>query len=199
MVEVDGKSLRLTHLSKVMFPEDGFTKAELLLYYQTVAPLLLPHLRGRPLTLKAFPHGVRERPYYRRRLASTAPPWLSRVKLEDGAAPVVEDVADLLWVVNQDSVEIHPWLSRKENLNYPDLLVFDLDPGSRLPFQRLCEAATVVKEALDARGGQVLGEDFPLVGPPSVAGSMPCRRISAISSSRLGGTFPDHNVCNSSK
>ncbi len=65
---------------------------------------------------------------------------------------MVEDAADLLWVVNQDSVEIHPWLSRKENLNYPDLLVFDLDPGSRLPFQRLCEAATVVKEALDALG-----------------------------------------------
>ncbi len=56
IVEVDGKSLRLTHLSKVMFPDDGFTKAELLLYYQNVAPLLLPHLRGRPLTLKAFPH-----------------------------------------------------------------------------------------------------------------------------------------------
>ncbi len=140
MVEVDGESLRLTHLSKVMFPDDGFTKAELLLYYQTVAPLLLPHLRGRPLTLKAFPNGVKERPYYRRRLASTAPRWLSRVELEDGAAPVVEDAADLLWVVNQDSVELHPWLSRKENLNYPDLLVFDLDPGSRLPFQRLCEA-----------------------------------------------------------
>ena len=126
VVEVDGKSLRLTHLSKVMFPDDGFTKAELLLYYQTVAPLLLPHLRGRPLTLKAFPHGVKERPYYRRRLAATAPPWLSRVELEDGAAPVVEDAADLLWVVNQDSVELHPWL---------------------------CEAATVVKEALDALGG----------------------------------------------
>ncbi len=129
IVEVDGKSLRLTHLSKVMFPEDGFTKAELLLYYQTIAPFLLPHLRGRPLTLKAFPHGVKERPYYRRRLASTAPPWLSRVEMEDGAAPVVEDAADLLWVVNQDSVEIHPWLSRKENLNYPALLVFGPGPG----------------------------------------------------------------------
>ena len=102
IVEVGGKSLRLTHLSKVMFPDDGFTKAELLLYYQTIAPLLLPHLRGRPLTPKAFAHGVKERPYYRRRLASTAPKWLSRVELEDGAAPVVEDAADLLWVVNQD-------------------------------------------------------------------------------------------------
>ena len=108
MVEVVGKALRLTHLSKVMFPEDGFTKAELLLYYQTIAPILLPHLRGRPLTLKAFPHGVKERPYYRRRLAAPAPRWLSRVELEDGAAPVEEDVADLFWSVYQDSVEIHP-------------------------------------------------------------------------------------------
>ncbi len=74
------------------------------------------------------------------------------MEFKDAAAPVVEDAADLLWVVNQDSVEIHPWLSRKENLDHPDLLVFDLDPGSRLPFQRLCEAATVVKEALDALG-----------------------------------------------
>ena len=128
-MEVDGKSLRLTHLSKVMFPDDGFTKAELLLYYQTLAPLLLPYLRGPPLTLKAFPHGVKERPYYRRRLAATAPRWLSRVELEDGAAPVVEDVADLLRVVNQDSVELHLWLSRKETLNYPDLLVFEPGPG----------------------------------------------------------------------
>ncbi len=88
----------------------------------------MPHLRGRPLTLKAFPNGVKERPYYRR-LAATAPPWLSRVELEDGAAPMVEDAADLLWVVNEDSVEINPWLSRKENLNYPDLLVFGPGPG----------------------------------------------------------------------
>ena len=119
VVEVGGKSLRLTHLSKVMFPEDGFTKAELLLYYQTLAPLLLPHLPGQPLTLKAFPHGVKERPCYWRRLAGTAPRRLSRVELEDGAAPVVEDAADLLWVVNQDSVEIHPWLSRKESPKPP--------------------------------------------------------------------------------
>ena len=87
IVEVDGKPLRLTHLSKVMFPDDGFTKAELLLYYQTVAPPLLPHLRGRLLTLKAFPHGIKERPYYRRRLTSTAPRWLSRVELEDMVPP----------------------------------------------------------------------------------------------------------------
>ncbi len=148
-VEVEGKTVRLTHLTKVMFPEDGITKAELLLYYQTVAPYLLPHIRGRPLTLKAFPNGIHERPYYRRRLASTAPDWLSRVPMEDGDdAPVIEDLADLLWVVNLDSIEIHPWLSRREALDEPDLLVFDLDPGPQMPFERLCEAAIVLREAL---------------------------------------------------
>ena len=63
-VELDGMTVRLSHLSKVMFPDDGITKAELLLYYQTVTPFLLPHLRGRPITMKAFPNGVKERPYW---------------------------------------------------------------------------------------------------------------------------------------
>jgi bifunctional non-homologous end joining protein LigD len=156
-IELDGKRLRLSHLPKVLFPEDGITKAELLLYYQTVAPVLIPHLRGRPVTLKAFPNGVKERPYYRRRLAENTPKWLSRVEIEDRENPVIEDVADLLWVVNKDSVEIHSWLSRRESLHNPDLLVFDLDPGPRIPFSRLCEAAMVVKEALDALGV----ESFP--------------------------------------
>ena len=151
-VEIDGKTLRLSHLSKVLFPDDGITKAEIILYYQTVAQYLLPHLRGRPVTLKAFPNGVKERPYYRRKLASTTPPWVSRIELEEGFGPVVEDLADLLWVVNQDSVELHSWLSRQEDMLHPDLLVFDLDPGPGMPFQALCEAALVVKEALDSLG-----------------------------------------------
>ena len=151
-VEVEGKTLRLSHLEKVLFPDDIITKAEILLYYQTVAPFLIPHLRGRPVTLKAFPNGIKERPYYRRQLASTTPAWLSRVELDGGFGPVVEDTADLLWVINQDSVEIHSWLSRRENLDHPDLIVFDLDPGPRLPFNRLCEAAVIVKEALDSLG-----------------------------------------------
>ena len=151
-IDIGDKRVRLSHLPKVLFPGDGYTKADLFLYYQTVAPVLIPHLRGRPVTMKAFPNGIMERPYYRRRLAENTPRWLSRVELEGGYGPVIEDDADLLWVVNKDSVEIHSWLSRVERLNNPDLLVFDLDPGPRMPFARLCEAAMVVKEALDALG-----------------------------------------------
>jgi bifunctional non-homologous end joining protein LigD len=172
-VEVAGKSLRLTHLSKVLFPDDGITKAELLLYYQTVAPILLPHLRGRPLTLKAFPHGIKGRPYYRHKLAATTPPWVNRVELDDGFGPVVEDEADLMWVVNQDSIELHPWLSRREDLHHPDLLVFDLDPGPRIPFQRLCEAAMVLKEALDSLGVESCPKTSGSIGVHVLVGIKP--------------------------
>ena len=95
-IELDGKRLRLSHLPEVLFSEDGITKAELFRYYQTVARVLIPHLRGRPVTLKAFRNGVKERPYYRRRLAENTPKWLSRVEIDDRENPVIEDTADLL-------------------------------------------------------------------------------------------------------
>ncbi len=172
-IDFGEKRLRLSHLPKVLFPEDGYTKADLFLYYETVAPALLPHLRGRPVTMKAFPNGVKERPYYRRRLAENTPRWLSRVELEDGFGPVIEDDADLLWVVNKDSVEIHPWLSRVERLHNPDLLVFDLDPGPKMPFSRLCEAAMVVKSALDALGLESFAKTSGANGLHVIAGFVP--------------------------
>lgn len=152
LAEVDGRTVRVTHLEKVLFPDDGITKAELLQYYLTVAPYLLPHLTGRPLTLKAFPHGINGRPYYRRNLAATTPAWVSRVDLDEGPGPVIRNTADLVWVVNLDSIELHPWLSRDSDLAHPDLILFDLDPGPNLPLARLCEAATVVKEVLEDMG-----------------------------------------------
>ena len=152
MYEVAGKPVRVTHPEKVLFPHDDITKAELLSYYLQVAPFLIPHIRSRPLTLKAFPHGIAGRPYYRRNLSSQTPSWLSRVELEDGSTPVVENEADLLWVGNQDSIELHPWLSRSDDLLHPDLLVIDLDPGPHVSWNRVCEAAVVVKELLSAIG-----------------------------------------------
>lgn len=152
LANVDGQTVRVTHLDKVLFPDDGITKAEVLQYYISVAPLLLPHIRGRPLTLKAFPHGIHGRPYYRRQLAETTPAWLSRVELEEGTGPVVRNTADLVWVANLDSIELHPWLSREEDVLHPDMVLFDLDPGPGLPLSRLCEAAIVVRDALSQMG-----------------------------------------------
>ena len=152
LYEVAGKPVRITHPEKILFPDDDITKAELLNYYLQVAPVLIPHIKGRPLTLKAFPHGIAGRPYYRRNLSSQTPSWLSRIELEDASAPIVEDEADLLWVVNQDSIELHPWLSRNDDLSRPDLLVIDLDPGPSVSWGRVCEAAVVVNELLSTLG-----------------------------------------------
>ena len=154
LVDVEGQPVRITHPTKVMFPDDGITKAEILRYYLTVAPALMPHMRDRPVIIHAFPHGTKGRPYHRRWLANQAPSWLSRayVEDEDEYAPVIGTTADLIWVVNQDSVELHPWQSRANHLHEPDLVVFDLDPGQGTPFERTCEAALVIKEVMEQLG-----------------------------------------------
>lgn len=152
LADVDGRTVRVTHVDKVLFPDDGITKAEVLQYYLSAAPYLLPHISGRPLTLKAFPHGIMGRPYYRRNLADSTPAWVSRVQLDEGPGPVIRSLADLVWVVNLDSIELHPWLSREDDLAHPDLILFDLDPGPNLPLSRLCEAAVVVRDALRQMG-----------------------------------------------
>ena len=154
IVEVEGQRLRITHPGKVMFPTEGITKAEILQYYLKVAPALMPHVRDRPVIIHAFPHGTTGRPYHRRWLAKQPPSWLSRVYVEDEDehAPVIGTVADLMWVVNQDSIELHPWQSRAEHLHEPDLVVFDLDPGQGTPFERTCEAALVIREVMNQLG-----------------------------------------------
>jgi bifunctional non-homologous end joining protein LigD len=154
LVEVDGHTVRITHPSKIMFKDDGITKAEILQYYASVAPVLMPHIQDRPVIIHAFPHGTQGRPYHRRWLAKNTPSYLSRVYIddEDDYSPVVSNTADLMWVVNQDSVELHPWQSRASHLHEPDLVVVYLDPGQGTPFERTCEAGMVIKEVLDTLG-----------------------------------------------
>ncbi len=150
--DIDGHLIRLTHLSKVLFPDDGITKAEILRFYFGNVDLIMPHLEGRPVTLKAFPHGITGRPYYRRNLSATTPDWVSRINLTEGANPVIKNAADLMWVVNQDSIELLTWLARVSDLDRPDQAIFDLDPGDGLQNERLCEAAEVLMSTLDDMG-----------------------------------------------
>jgi bifunctional non-homologous end joining protein LigD len=123
----------ITHPEKVLFPDDGITKGELAEYYQTLAPVILPHLRGRPLTMERYPAGIGKKGFWQKSVEKGFPDWLERVDVpkKDGVVhhPIVTDARSLLWVTNQNTITQHVWTSRVPNLYYPDICVFDLDPS----------------------------------------------------------------------
>jgi bifunctional non-homologous end joining protein LigD len=122
----------ITHPEKVLFPDDGITKGELAAYYEAIAPIMIPHLRGRPVTMERFHRGIGEKGFFQKNVAKGFPPWLERVEVpkKGGSSfhPLVYDARALLWVANQNCITPHVWTSRLPNLGCPDLCVFDLDP-----------------------------------------------------------------------
>jgi bifunctional non-homologous end joining protein LigD len=122
----------ITHPEKVMFPDCGITKGELAGYYELVAPLMLPHLSVRPVTLERFHKGIGEKGFYQKNVSKGAPEWLERVTVPktDGVVTyaVVSDARGLMWLTNQNCITPHVWTSRVPQLLHPDLCVFDLDP-----------------------------------------------------------------------
>ena len=131
---VVAERVRITHPDKVLFPDDGITKGDLAKYYETVAPVMLPHLGGRPITMERYPNGINAKGFWQKDVSKGFPAWLQRVEVpkKDGVVhhPIVTDVRSLLWVTNQNTVTQHVWGSRAPNLNYPDVCVFDLDPST---------------------------------------------------------------------
>jgi bifunctional non-homologous end joining protein LigD len=143
---------------KTLWPDDGLTKRDLVRYYQSIAGVLLPHLRDRPLVMKPFPNGVRGRFYYRQTLPRSAPSWMPywehvpQPGAEPNRMPLVRDPASLTWLVNQAAIEMHPWLSRIDAPDQPDYVVFDLDILDSSLFDRALTAALRVREAVEAAG-----------------------------------------------
>jgi bifunctional non-homologous end joining protein LigD len=121
----------ITHPEKVLFPDDGITKGELAAYYQMVAPVMLPHICGRPVTLERYHRGIAEPGFFQKNVAK-GPDWLARVEVpkRDGVVhhPLVSDARSLEWLANQNCITPHVWTSRVPHLERPDLCVFDLDP-----------------------------------------------------------------------
>lgn len=148
----------VTNPAKVLWPESGLTKGDLIAYYQAVAPALLPHLRGRPLVMKPYPNGITGRFYYRQTLPKTAPAWLPRwqhtprVDAVPNQMPLVDDLASLTWLANQAAIEMHPWLSRTDAPEQPDYVVFDLDVLDAALFPRALDVALLVRGAVEAQG-----------------------------------------------
>jgi bifunctional non-homologous end joining protein LigD len=124
----------ITHPDKVLFPEDGITKGELAAYYDAIAPVMLPHLHGRPLTMERYPAGIARQGFWQKDVSKGFPDWLQRVEVpkKDGVVhhPIVTDVRSLLWTANQNTITHHVWSSRVPDLEHPDVCVFDLDPSN---------------------------------------------------------------------
>ncbi len=153
-VEVAGRRLRLTSLEKVMYPSTETTKGEVLDYYARVAPVLLPHLAGRPVTRVRWPHGVADQMFFEKNLPSGAPSWLPRVPVDDVTYPMVADVADLTYLVNLNSLELHvpQWTVRDGERQNPNRIVIDLDPGTPAGLHECARVALLVRDRLARLG-----------------------------------------------
>jgi bifunctional non-homologous end joining protein LigD len=154
VVAVGRREVALTNLQKPFWPALGITKGGLLQYYADVAPFLLPHVRDRAMVMKRYPNGAAGPFFFMKRTPSPRPDWIETCSIEHAsgsiiAFPVVQDVASLLWLVNLGCIDLNPWYSRCDDVNRPDFLHFDLDPGPQASFPQVLESALVVRQALD--------------------------------------------------
>ena len=145
----------ISHPEKVLFPDDGITKGELAAYYQAIAPVMLPHIRGRPVTMERFHRGIGEKGFFQKNVVKGFPEWLERVEVEkkDGTVhhPIVTDTRSLVWLANQNSITPHVWTSRVPKILKPDVCVFDLDPSDD-DQGRLRSAVLLLRDVLDELG-----------------------------------------------
>ncbi len=150
-------SVDVTHPEKVLFPADGITKGELCAYYEAVAPLMLPHVAGRPVTMERFPAGIGQKGFIQKNLSKGIPAWLATVEVDrrekDGAVryPLAGDARALVWLANQNSITPHVWTSRVPRLERPDVCVVDLDPPEE-GAPPLGDAVLAVRDALAELG-----------------------------------------------
>ncbi|MFN2518895.1 MAG: non-homologous end-joining DNA ligase [Jatrophihabitantaceae bacterium] len=163
-VQVEGRQLTLSNLGKVLYPGTGFTKGEVIDYYTRVAPVLLPHLADRPLTVKRYPNGVDGSFFFEKNASRGTPPWVRTVTLRVPGSTknretidyiVVEELATLVWLANLAALELHvpQWrMPRRARNPRTDLIVFDLDPGAPAAIGECCEVALALRELLRADG-----------------------------------------------
>jgi bifunctional non-homologous end joining protein LigD len=154
-VVVDGRRIAISNPEKVLFPEDGVTKTDLVDYYRRIAPVMVPHLRGRPLMLQRFPDGIGHKGFYQKDASDYFPGWVRVVEVPKEGGTVRHVVCDaaatLVYLAGQASITPHAWTSRADRLNFPDRLIVDLDPpGERFDLVR--RAARALRELLEALG-----------------------------------------------
>ena len=155
--------------ARLFWPELGLTKGDLLQYYADVARVLLPHIHDRAMVMKRYPHGAAGRFFFMKRAPSPRPAWIETCPIDHGSGnvidfPVIQDLPSLLWVVNLGCIDLNQWYAPGDDVDRPDYLHFDLDPGTGASFERVLEAGLVVREALDALKMPSRREDDRLEG-----------------------------------
>jgi bifunctional non-homologous end joining protein LigD len=155
-VDVEGRRLALRNLDKVLYPSTGFTKGEVIDYYTRVAPHVLPHLRGRALTLRRYPNGVEAGHFFEKQRPSHAPEWVASAAIQAGDRLIdfvlCEDLPTLVWLANLADLELHPSLALAADPDHPTVLAFDLDPGAPAGLHECCVVALELRETLDGLG-----------------------------------------------
>jgi len=154
-VKIGEQIVTLTNLNKLFWPKLGVTKLDLIQYYLDVSPALLPHLRDRAMVMKRYPNGAAGDFFFMKRAPSPRPNWIEICHIDHGSKgvinfPMIQDLASLLWVINLGCIDLNEWYARCDDVDRPDYLHFDLDPVPGASFEKVCEAALLVKLGLDA-------------------------------------------------
>jgi bifunctional non-homologous end joining protein LigD len=177
-VAIGRSAVELTNLDKVLYPETGFTKGQVIGYYQDISAAIIPHLSGRPVTVKRYPDGVAGQFFYEKRIAAKHPSFLHSTAVSSGRYgtiefPVIDNAAALLWMVNRAAIEYHTYLYQGRKQDSPTMMVFDLDPGAPATLSDCLDIAVVLRDFLaelglrsfpKTSGGKGLHLGVPLTG-----------------------------------
>ena len=155
---VGSQTLSLSNLGKILYPRDGITKGDTIAYYRQIAPQMLPHLRGRPLTLQRYPDGIDGFSFFEKHVPKGTPDWVKRVDAASSEGGTVvtylvcDDEPTLVYLANLAALMLHPWTSREHSLGEPDFVFFDLDPGEECTIQTLARVALALRQLLRSIG-----------------------------------------------
>src|SRR5579863_5980498 len=159
-IEIEGKHLSLTNLEKVLYPATGFTKGQVIDYYARIAPVLLPHLKDHPLTLKRYPEGVDKEYFFEKNATKHRPGWVKTAPIwSEGNQRNVNyilanELSTLIWIANLAAIELHPSLSLAKDISSPRSMVFDLDPGPPANIVQCCQVGMWLREIFEHFGLQ---------------------------------------------
>jgi bifunctional non-homologous end joining protein LigD len=207
-VEVDGRALILSNLDKVLYPEDGFTKAQVIDYYHRISPVLLPHIAGRPVTIKRYPEGVDASFFFQKNAPAHHPDWVPTARIASPGSTKSRDTVEyilggdlptLIWAANLAALELHVPMWRYPDIGEPDQLVFDLDPGPPATVVECCEVALLLRPLLTGLGLEPLpktsgSKGLQLYAAISGKSSMEASDLAKDLAERLEAAHPDRVV-----